>query len=135
MTDGRALRLGRGDDWIALAYDDLVQNEARIPDGASAVGRTGDAIPVRSVFDPDLPWVTVTSRDGEYRATIPADQLRDGGLLLVGSGVAPLGPEDGGPIRLVVSEGSTLCWNVKDVASLHATQDPLPDSLPEILTH
>jgi len=35
----------------------------------------------------------------------------------------------------VVAEGSTLCWNVKQVGSLRATPERVPDSVPENPPH
>ena len=58
-----------------------------------------------------------------------------GGMLLVGSADAPLDEAEGGPVRLLVSDGDTLCWNVKQVGSLIATRERLADSVPEQPPH
>ena len=63
---------------------------------------------------------TVHSGDGLYTASIPLADLRRGILF------------DG---RLVVPDGRTLCWNVKDVARIEVTTGHRPDSVPEDPPH
>ena len=67
---------------------------------------------------------TVVSADGGYTASIPLEELLAGGHLAVG--------ED---IRLTITGGRTLCWNVKDVATIRVTDGPEPDSVPENPPH
>ena len=67
---------------------------------------------------------TVVSSDGSYTASIPIGELREGGELTIEP------PERGGPIRLRVLDGSTLCWNVKDVGELRFTAGKESDSVP-----
>lgn len=113
-----------------LAHEELVEDVGdRLPD------RRGAAVPVSAVFETNLPYATVASSDGAYTASIPTADLRSGGLLLVGDPEHPLQPDEGGPIRLVVTEGSTLCWNVKAVGSITATPARQPDSVPENPPH
>ena len=50
-------------------------------------------------------------------------------------GDGPLPAERGGPFRLTVAAGATLCWNVKDVGELHFSTERLPDSVPERPSH
>ena len=135
MASTPVLRIGSPDGWREIPIESLVEHPDLIRGGAAVVDRRGDAVPVRAIIDTDLPWVSVTSDDGTYRATIPAEQLLGGGLLLIGTSAEPLGEAEGGPVRLVVSEGSTLCWNVKFVSSIEATVEPLPDSIPENPSH
>lgn len=93
------------------------------------------ALPAASLLgmlqiDPAADHVTVESGDGHYRASIPLEEVRRGGWLLLGQ------PEEqGGPLRLVVEQGRTLCWNVKGVAVLRFTAGPEPDSVPENPEH
>lgn len=68
--------------------------------------------------------VTVVAGDG-YRASIPLQMLRAGGVLTV---------EDG-TLRLRVEDGSTLCWNVKDVVALEPTVGRAEDDVPEKPNH
>jgi hypothetical protein len=62
---------------------------------------------------------TVVAGDG-YRASIPLSVLRSGGVIAV---------EDGS-FRLRVVDGTTLCWNVKDVAQIELTVGKAPDDVP-----
>ena len=73
---------------------------------------------------------TVISAGGDYRASIPLDSLRNGGRLAFGLGDGPLPEQLGGPYRLTVAEGSTLCWNVKHVETLKLTVGPEADDVP-----
>jgi len=57
---------------------------------------------------------TVSSRDGQYRASIPLEWLLRGRL------------EDG---RLRIPAAPTKCWSVKDVVSIELTAGPRPDSV------
>lgn len=78
---------------------------------------------------------TVESDDGLYRASVPLGDVMARGWLIYGLGGRPLARERGGPLRLVVDDGRTLCWNVKGVAELRVTQGPEPDSVPESPPH
>lgn len=125
--------------------DGMVERSVDIADVAGAAGardasavfpgRRGIAVPVASIMSTDLPWVTVASADGAYRASIPSATLLEGGRLIVGTSDAPLSEDEGGPIRLLVADGETLCWNVKDVDSLVATETRQPDSVPDDPPH
>ena len=139
MTDvpGRrpAIRISTEEGPIDVPVASLVAEGGLIAGGAETVDRRGDALPVGAILETELPWVTVSSADESYRATIPTEQLLRDGLLLVGTASEPLSDDEGGPVRLVVADGDTLCWNVKGVASLQATAEPIPDSVPENPTH
>lgn len=85
--------------------------------------------PVAAVLDSgqlpaDTTHVTVVAADG-YRASIPLEVLRDGGVLSV---------EDDA-WRLKVLDGNTLCWNVKDVIRLEPTHGKAEDDIPENPSH
>lgn len=117
---------GMGEEWIAVP--DLAAHPSLVTDVAGRLpGRSGRAVPVAAVFVTDLPFATVASTDGEYTASIPTPDLLEGGLLLL--------DDPGGPLRLVVARGSTLCWNVKHVGSIRATATRQPDSVPENPPH
>lgn len=117
---------GEGDRPVGVP--DLLAHPDQIPDVSGRLpDRHGPAVPVASVMATDLPFVTVSSVDGAYTASIPTGDLMAGGLLLL--------DDPGGPVRLVVADGSTLCWNVKHVGSLRATPHREPDSVPENPPH
>jgi hypothetical protein len=72
---------------------------------------------------PEGRWVTVRAGGDDYVASIPSDAFTLGAELTVASR------------RLIVREGSTLCWNVKDVRRIEVGDDRQPDSVPENPTH
>ena len=80
-------------------------------------------------------YVSVESDDGGYRASIPMEELAAKGVLIYGLGSGGLPPERGGPFRMLVPEGHTLCWNVKGVGEMRVTAHPEPDSVPANPTH
>jgi DMSO/TMAO reductase YedYZ molybdopterin-dependent catalytic subunit len=120
----------------SIDIDVLVSHLGAIPDAATvAKGRRGRAVPVRLIMATDQPFVMVSDEDGTYRACIPTIDLLHGGHLLVGTHDKPLTQDEGGPVRLIVVDGTTLCWNVKHVVSLRAIAEREPDSVPENPPH
>lgn len=103
--------------------------------GGFAEHAVGDAVPAAAVValarpSPGAAFCSVVSVDGEYTASIPLDDLVDGGWLAFRLAGDPLPEADGGPIRLTVAQGRTLCWNVKNVGELRFTDAKEPDSVP-----
>ena len=78
----------------------------------------------RAGLEEEATHATVISRDGEYTASIPLEELLSGGRLAVGD-----------DLRLTIVGGRTLCWNVKDVGTIRVTDHPEPDSVPENPPH
>ncbi len=119
-----------------FGWEDVDRISGQIPDvGEVAEGFEGAAVPVAGMLDAAVPragarFVTVESDDGLYRACLPLDELRGKGWLVHKLEGAPLTRERGGPFRLVVPQGRTLCWNVKGVAALRVTAEQEPDSVP-----
>ncbi len=72
---------------------------------------------------PDGRWVTVRATSDDYVASIPSAEFTLGAELTVETR------------RLIVREGSTLCWNVKDVRRIEVGDERQPDSVPENPTH
>ena len=98
-------------------------------------GTTDTVVPVRRVIENAGPaasatHVTALSADGSYSASIPLGEAVSKGEIHVNRA-----DKSNLPIRLVVPEGMTLCWNVKGLGRLRVTEGPEPDSLPEVLTH
>jgi hypothetical protein len=89
------------------------------PDPGSVAGILDD-----TQLSEDITHVTVIASDG-YRASIPIQTLRTGGLLSL---------EDG-EWRLKVADGDTLCWNVKGVVRLEPTHGRAVDDIPENPSH
>ena len=108
--------------------------------------KRGRAVRLEAVLDAVEPvaaatHVTAISRDGSYRASIPLADAMASGWLAFGSAdpdapaATPLPAAQGGPFRLTVAEGRTLCWNVKDVGELKVTVGSEPDDVPERPPH
>lgn len=72
---------------------------------------------------PDGRWVTVRAGSDDYVASIPSSEFTSGAELAVATR------------RLIVREGATLCWNVKDVRRIEVGDERQPDSVPENPTH
>lgn len=64
---------------------------------------------------PGADHATVSSRDGQFRASVPLDWLRRGRLVAG---------------RLEIPGAPTPCWSVKDVVSIEVTVGPRADSVP-----
>ncbi len=114
---------------------ELAALPGRIPDlGSEADGFAGEAVPLTLVLDAAEPGseathASVESDDGHYRASIPLPELMLGWLAFSLDG-EPLPRERGGPLRVVVPQGRTLCWNVKGVTTIRITAGAEPDSVP-----
>ncbi len=115
---------------------DLAELPGGVDDlGTLAEGFAGEAVPVGPVIDASRPageatHATVVSDDGHYRASIPLPELRSKGWVAIGLDGGPLPRSRGGPLRVVVPQGRTLCWNVKGVVAIELTDGAQPDSVP-----
>lgn len=108
---GSVLEIGTPTGWRQLSFEEL---EKRARAGRVTVG---DLLS----DDPSFTHATFESNAGGYRASIPLDVARRQGIVLL---------EDEGSLRLVVEEGETLCWNVKDLGRIRPTVGKEPDSVP-----
>ena len=139
MTDVVLRITGLGD--AAFTWEELLALPGSVAEAATvAAGAVGLAVPVAAILDSiviadDATHGTVVSSDGGYTASIPIGTLRTGGWLAVALDGHPLPADRGGPLRLTVADGTTLCWNVKDVGSIRLTTGPEPDSVPENPRH
>lgn len=104
------------------------------PGAAGAAVRVGEILDRVTIGD-GATHCTVISQGGAYRASIPLDDLRASGWLAFAEDGQALPDHRGGPFRLTVAEGSTLCWNVKRVATLRMTAGAEPDDVPENPPH
>lgn len=103
-------------------------------DLAELAGDDG-AVPVAEVVaaaggSPAATHCTAISRDGSYRASVPMHAMLAGGRIVLRRDGRALGPAEGGPLRLIVVDGTTLCWNVKELEELRLSIGPLPDDVP-----
>ena len=125
----------------SVEWSQLDGLNGRVDDAATvAQGAVGAAVPVSALLagfpiDPAATHCSVVSRDAAYTASIPIGDLRDGGWLAYALDGAPLPADKGGPLRLTVAQGNTLCWNVKDVGELRFTAGKEPDNVPERPKH
>ena len=142
MTTSTGLRIsglaaGAGD----IEWDEIAALPGGVTQAATvAPGAAGSAVPMAPIITLAAPAATAThctvaSRDGGYTASIPIATLRRGGWLAFALDGSPLPADLGGPLRLTVAEGATLCWNVKDVGELRFTTAKEPDSVPENPPH
>ena len=102
---------------------------------ADAAGEAVSAEAVLQASGPRGRYVSVESEGAAYRASIPIEELSDKGVLVYGWESGGLPVEKGGPFRILIPGGRTLCWNVKGVAQLRVTAEPEPDSVPANPTH
>lgn len=137
MSALRATGLGRGSlEWAEIeAIAEGAGDGGRLAPAGTAAAVAVASILERLVIDPAATHCSVVSRDGSYSASIPLDELRDGGWLAFALDGEVLTGDLGGPLRLTVSQGTTLCWNVKDVGELRFTVGKEPDSVPANPTH
>lgn len=123
------------------SWEELAARDDRIPDlGALAEGFAGEAVPIAALIADAAPdgaatHATVVSDDGHYRASIPLPELVELGWLAVSLDGRPLPRDRGGPLRVVVPRGRTLCWNVKGAVEIRLTAGAEPDSVPENPPH
>ena len=142
MTTSTGLRVtGLADRTGDIEWDEIAALPGVVAEAATvAPGAHGAAVAMAPVITLAAPTAvathcTVASRDGDYTASIPIATLRQGGWLAFALDGSPLPADLGGPLRLTVADGATLCWNVKDVGELRFTAAHEPDSVPENPPH
>lgn len=108
---GSALEIATRTGWQQISFEEL---EMRARSGRVTVG---DVL----ADDASCTHVTFESGSGDYRASIPLEIARRQGILLL---------EDPGSVRLMVKDGETSCWNVKDLARIRPTVGKEADSVP-----
>lgn len=113
---GSVLEIGTTAGSQQLSFEEL---EKRARAGEVTVG---DVL----ADDPSFTHATFESNSGDYRASIPLSVARRQGILLL---------ESDGSLRLVVEDGETLCWNVKDLGRIRPTVGKEPDSVPADPSH
>ena len=114
--------------------EDLAGLSGQVSEG-EIPGRGVSAGALLEASGPRGGYVSVESDDGEYRASIPLEELSSKGVVVYGLADDHLPRERGGPFRVLVPEGATLCWNVKGVGEMRVTAAPEPDSVPTNPTH
>ncbi len=107
-------------------------SDGSAPHGALAV--RFDALVVEAMVHHATSHVSVVGGDDHYSASIPLVKAKAGGMLYLGVDES-LPRSVGGPFRLVVQDGRTRCWNVKNVRELRFTTGAEPDSVPTQPAH
>ncbi|MDQ3781489.1 MAG: molybdopterin-dependent oxidoreductase [Actinomycetota bacterium] len=92
----------------------------------------GNSVPVSRLLDEvgAATHASFETASSDYRASIPLDVVVADGVIVHGDEEGPLDASRGGPFRLLVPDGKTLCWNVKNVARIRLTVGSEPDSVP-----
>lgn len=108
---GSVLEIGTATGWQQITFEELAKR-------ARAGKVTVDEV---LADDPSFTHATFESNSGDYRASIPLEVARRQGILLL---------EGEGSVRLVVKDGETLCWNVKDLGRIRPTVGKESDSVP-----
>ena len=133
QDDGAALRItGLVEEPREWLFEELAKLEGQVMEAAGrgvSAGVLLEASGARGGF------VSVESEDGAYRASIPIAELSSKGVVVYGLGEGGLPRDRGGPFRMLVPGGRTLCWNVKGVGEMRVTAEQEPDSVPANPTH
>ena len=97
-----------------------------------------DAILDRAIVRPAANYVTLHADRDDFHVSVPLDVLRGQGIVVYRLGPDPLGPEHGGPIRLLIRDPSAChtgdlddCANVKYLSRIELTQRRGRDTRPE----
>jgi hypothetical protein len=103
---------GAGDE-----VDELLMIGGAVARPIEILQRSGPLAPLLALVEPldGVDHATVHARDGQYRASIPLDDLRRASLRAG---------------RLQIPDAPTRCWEVKDVVRIELTVGPRPDSVP-----
>lgn len=111
------------------AVTSLAHTDLRGLAGADGVVAVADVVDV-SGDGARATHCTAISRDGSYRASLPIATMLSAGRITVLRNGRVLDAAQGGPLRLTVVEGDTLCWNVKHLEELRLSIGALPDDVP-----
>jgi DMSO/TMAO reductase YedYZ molybdopterin-dependent catalytic subunit len=95
---------------------------------------SGKGVRLRKLIDMAGPgygtaWLTFESIEG-FTACLPLAEVSRTGIIQYEQGGKPLTPEDGGPARLVVPYYPDKCANVKSLARIVISKEPVKDTRP-----
>jgi DMSO/TMAO reductase YedYZ molybdopterin-dependent catalytic subunit len=136
MTAATLRVSGHVDHPLRVTMAELSTMPSVVDDAATvAEGASGRAVRIAEVIEAAAPTAsathcTVVGDAGAYRASIPLATLLTGGWLAFALDGKALPGDRGGPFRLTVAAGDTLCWNVKRVEELKLTDGPEEDDVP-----
>jgi DMSO/TMAO reductase YedYZ molybdopterin-dependent catalytic subunit len=128
---------------LDLDFEDLKEMPDQVEDVSVLVPkRAGAAVPLKSLLaeaavQDGVRYLTVTSTDGTFAASIPLDAVLDSALVVYRSGEAPLPESKGGPFRFLIPDAASChtaeidtCANVKFVGSLSLSEKRGEDTRP-----
>ena len=116
---GRALGVGFA-DLLGMPEASQVADVSRFQPA-----RKGDAVTLAALLelagpDPGATHVTLHADRDDFHVSVPLEAIRDQGMVVYRLGDEPLGPEQGGPIRLLIRDPTAChsgeldeCANVK----------------------
>lgn len=128
---------------LELDFEDLKDMQDQVEDVSVLFPkRAGSAVPLQSILaraelQDGARYLTVTSTDGAFAASVPLDAVLDSALVLYRTGEAPLPESKGGPFRFLIPGAASChtaeidtCANVKFVGSLSLSEDRGEDTRP-----
>jgi hypothetical protein len=138
-----ALRIeGEVQQTRSLSFADLAALPDQIPDvGELIPGREGGGVRLASILATVNPtaqaaYVTLTSTDGKFSASVPLEAIRDA-VIAYRLGNEPLPAKKGGPFRFLIPHveecaigGVDACANVKFLGVMRLSQHPGEDNRP-----
>ena len=123
-----------------FGFDQLRSLSCQVADiGREIAGREGHGVRLRSLVDaagrkPGATHATLSSRDGDFTASVPLDEIMDAVLVYELNG-EPLPEQYGGPVRFLIpdalpchSGGADSCANVKFLVRIELTNGAVVDS-------
>jgi DMSO/TMAO reductase YedYZ molybdopterin-dependent catalytic subunit len=95
---------------------------------------SGKGVRLRKLIDMAGPgygtaWLTFESLEG-FTACLPLAEISRTGIIQYEKGGKALTPEDGGPARLIVPYYPDKCANVKSLARIVISKEPVKDTRP-----
>ena len=134
---------GKVDRPLDLDFEDLKRMPDQVEDVSALVPkRAGAAVPLKSLLarastQDGARYLTVTSTDHGFAASVPLEAVADSALVLYRSGDEPLPASKGGPFRFLIPNAASChtaeidtCANVKFVGSLRLSEEPGEDTRP-----
>jgi DMSO/TMAO reductase YedYZ molybdopterin-dependent catalytic subunit len=126
------------DDLAALPIEDQIADVAEFHPG-----RVGQAVDLRALLRRAMPhadanYLTLHADRDDFHVSIPLEEIRDRGMILYRVGPAPLGTDQGGPIRFLIRDPANChsaelddCANVKYLSRIELSVKRGRDTRPE----
>jgi DMSO/TMAO reductase YedYZ molybdopterin-dependent catalytic subunit len=124
-------------DLDALPDTDRVPDVSRFHAGRRGAGVTLDAVLGRAAIRPEANYVTLHADRDDFHVSIPLGPVREQGIIVYRLDDGWLGPEQGGPVRLLIRDPSACqtgeldeCANVKYLSRIELTSRRGRDTRP-----